>query len=41
MENALSRNRTFSAGRYPSRNTLIPTLVDSRPEAMPYADGSP
>jgi len=33
-ENFLSRNRTFSFGRYPSRNTLIPTFVDNTPDTI-------
>ena len=40
-ENFLSLNLTFSFGRYPSRNTLIPTLVDKMFETIPYAAGSP
>ena len=40
-ENFLSRNRMFSLGRYPSRNTLIPTLVDNTPDTIPYAEETP
>ena len=39
--NALSRKRTLSPGRYPSRNALMPTFVESMPDTMPYAAGSP
>ena len=39
--NFLSLNRTFSVGKYPSRNTLMPTLVDNTLETIPYAAGTP
>ena len=40
-ENFLSLNLTFSVGKYPSRKTLIPILVDKTLETIPYAAGSP
>ena len=40
-ENFLSRNRTFSFGIYPSRNTLIPTFVDNTLDTIPYAEETP